>query len=182
MPRLPPREGPPDPGSERYGGIRDDDPDRNKQMLSNPGNIEGTIQRSSRSGFVRRRPTEGIFVDRLSLASPLEAVLVAVASDVKPLGYAVVAMGLLKTGLGVVMDWQKHRADLRREDQGTSLEALSEGERALPADVFIRMQRHASVTPHPVLGDELVYAVSVISHANLVRLQTDVDTPGRAAD
>ncbi|MFE9959239.1 hypothetical protein [Micromonospora sp. NPDC005299] len=70
-------------------------------------------------------------VRQLKIASPLEAVLTTLAGDVKPVGYSVGALVVAERILQMIMDWQKHRADLaeRKEARGTT-------ERAVPA------QRH----------------------------------------
>ncbi|MEU8159254.1 hypothetical protein ACIP95_11120 [Micromonospora parva] len=60
---------------------------------------------------------------RVRFASPLETVLTAVAGDLKPVAYAVAAMGVVKQGLNLVMDWQRHRADLEARRTGVHPES-----------------------------------------------------------
>ncbi|MFK4246125.1 hypothetical protein ACI2KV_24925 [Micromonospora chokoriensis] len=59
-------------------------------------------------------------VQRLGLASPLEAVLATVAADVKPVGYLVAALVGVERIFRMVIDWQKHRADLAERRTSTA--------------------------------------------------------------
>ncbi|MEU7650770.1 hypothetical protein AB0C42_15695 [Micromonospora taraxaci] len=61
---------------------------------------------------------------RVSLASPLETVLVSVAAELTPVAYSLAAMAALKQGLTSVMEWQKHRLDLQLQRQHIRLAAL----------------------------------------------------------
>jgi hypothetical protein len=51
---------------------------------------------------------------RLHLGSPLEVILAAIADDVKPVAYASAAMLAFERAMRLIVDWQRHRAELRR--------------------------------------------------------------------
>ncbi|MGW3618541.1 hypothetical protein [Micromonospora arida] len=119
-----------------------------------------------------------IAVRRLRLASPLEAVLVAVADDIAPLGWAVAAMGLLKAGLGTVMEWQRHRAELRQMDlelrlAGQSPVPRQRDEEVLVSDVLTRMHREASNPNSEVVTMELERAIRLIASIPLTDVRGD---------
>ncbi|MFG3642463.1 hypothetical protein ACGF3C_19590 [Micromonospora sp. NPDC047762] len=117
-------------------------------------------------------------VDRLRLASPLEAVLTAVAGDIKPLGYAVVALGLLKSGLGTVMDWQRHRAELRQMEwardatSGAGSEMLSDA--GLPEQVILAMQQQSRIPVRTTLAPDVNDAIKLIAWVPLVEVRREV--------
>ncbi|WP_147427334.1 hypothetical protein [Micromonospora globbae] len=126
----------------------------------------------------------GIAVDRLRLSSPLETVLAAVASDVKPLGYAVVAMGLLKSGLGVIMDWQRHRAELRQMERGwdpaPDRESAQFTDEALSQHVIVEMQQRSGIPGREAPVEELNKAIRRIVAVPILKLETDTEPPERA--
>ncbi|MGC5381250.1 hypothetical protein ACPXB1_22520 [Micromonospora sp. DT68] len=64
-------------------------------------------------------------VSRLQVASPLEAVLTGIATGVRPVGYALGGMIIVERIFRLVMEWQRHRADLAdREPPATPPELL----------------------------------------------------------
>lgn len=67
-------------------------------------------------------PTPGIY--RLQIASPLEVVLTGVASEIKPIGYAMGGMLIIERVFKLVMQWQRHRYDLRAPEPETLREDL----------------------------------------------------------
>lgn len=121
-----------------------------------------------------------VAVDRLRLASPLETVLTSVASDVKPIGYAVAAMALLKSALGTVMDWQRHRAELRQMDRGGYPDLdPGEGESTRFTDeafvqlVISEMQERSGIPVRETTSEDLIRAVRRIVSVPVVKVQGD---------
>lgn len=58
-------------------------------------------------------PSQLIGVQRIRLASPLEVVLAAGTSKAAPVAYAVTAMFLVERAVKLLMEWQRHRKDIR---------------------------------------------------------------------
>jgi hypothetical protein len=85
---------------------------------------DGTQEkRESLSPFKLKRRSR-LHLQRMSLASPLEVVLTVLTNKSAPVAYAVTAFWLLERSVRLLMDWQRHRADLERS--GQTLDALSD--------------------------------------------------------
>ncbi|MEU8216800.1 hypothetical protein AB0C47_13620 [Micromonospora taraxaci] len=91
-------------------------------------------------------------------------------------------MALLKSGLGTLMDWQKHRAELRTSyPTSAEVERAEASEQNLPTIVVVDMQRAAGMPLDGTKEQELIRAVQILSGFPLVRLQADVTPPQQAA-
>jgi hypothetical protein len=64
-----------------------------------------------------------LHVERISVASPLEVVLTVLTDKSAPIAYAVAAFYLVERSVRLLMDWQRHRADL---DRATAVDAISQ--------------------------------------------------------
>lgn len=124
-----------------------------------------------------RRTTSGLLakpgVQRLQVASPLEAVVAAVVSDVKPLGYILTGVYGIERILRVVMDWQKHRADMRDLSGGAKPgieDAVERGKLAVA--IAERLSRHGeNGTPLRSDQDEAISALAAVSSHRIVEVR-----------
>jgi hypothetical protein len=73
------------------------------------------------------------------MESPLETLL-GVASDTKPLLYAFAGMALFERSLRLVMEWQTHRAEMRRTELELVRTAEAEESRRLGDEAFPRLE------------------------------------------
>jgi hypothetical protein len=67
-----------------------------------------------------------IEVLRLHMASPLEVVLAAVANEFAPAACAATAMLIFERSMRLIMDWQRHRAELLAMDSEAPTEPNAE--------------------------------------------------------
>ncbi|MEU5670505.1 hypothetical protein ABZ749_09055 [Micromonospora sp. NPDC047753] len=55
-----------------------------------------------------------LIVDRVRLASPVEAALTSIATSYAPIAYGLAGMAVLERTIRLIMEWQRHREELRR--------------------------------------------------------------------
>jgi hypothetical protein len=60
-----------------------------------------------------QRQGVGLVIESMRLASPLEVVLTAATSTYAPIAYSIAAMALFERAVRLLMEWQKHRLDIR---------------------------------------------------------------------
>ena len=85
-------------------------------------------------------------VVRLHLESPLEVVLGVIAEDLKPAGYLIGLLIGVERGIRLVMDWQKHRAELRGMRAAADVADATQEELAKLTDTLMSV--------HPKLSEE----------------------------
>ncbi|MFI7650003.1 hypothetical protein ACIBTZ_28560 [Micromonospora sp. NPDC049460] len=128
-------------------------------------------------------------VQRLKIASPLEAVLAAVVSEVKPLGYVLTGVYGIERVLRLVMEWQAHRANLADRSRETMSESAARTQDAvergkLATAIAERLSRHGdNGIPLRSDQDEAVSALAALSVHRIVEVRvTSSGEPENAQD
>lgn len=148
-------------------------------LFPGPGEDAAHIDDTER--VVTRTP---LLITRTKLASPWVSVLTTVAEKSVPVGYGVAAMWGLQRLLTMVMDWQRHRAYLRR--QAADLHR-QRADALLVEHATAELSRHAAETERHgsaaavSVDDEAINAVlrlAPIQEATLI----DADDPRASGD
>jgi hypothetical protein len=109
------------------------------------GTVESNVESSHLPPAGLRLPRTPIRIQRLRLESPLEVALTAATSTYAPIGYVMAGLAVLERTVRLVMDWQKHRAELTGlQDHLDVTTRATEGGAAPPATLeeVVSLQSH----------------------------------------
>jgi hypothetical protein len=122
----------------------------------------------------REHGRRSLLVQRMSLASPWEALLAVATEKSAPVMYGAAALVAFQRLLGTVMDWQRHRMDLleRRSKLAIDQRALDELTTAIVAQRS-ELERAFGVP----LGDSRLRGIERLAKAPILRADLLSDEP-----